>query len=420
MAPRRMSDDLLEETVKAFLANNENQTHTAHALGISRSTLQARLARAAAKGMLGTRAVLPGFQIKQTSEQLGPGGELQKQWVKQAPAGEELAVPEGHVVKGVSALTDAQGNVIQQWVKTQNDRTPLEWADLLRKSFEDWVPPPLPVITPVDVDADTLTLYGLADMHLGLKAVADESGSDFDLDIATRRFRETTARLFQRSPNSAVGLIVVLGDWTHVDDDLALTPTSKNTLQVSDRLLDIVRAGVQIMKDYIYHALTKHQRVKVKVLKGNHDLNVWITLYVALKEHFAGNERVEIDDGAADYWFFRFGSTLLGFHHGHRLKPEEMAGAMATECREDWGETLYRLFLHGHLHHQIVKEVLGVRVECLRTIADVDQHHSGKYGSGKSLVSITLHKEHGEDGRVQINLPPVRRRAATLSLEGVR
>ena len=41
--------------------------------------------------------------------------------------------------------------------------------------------------------------------------------------------------------------------------DLALTPTSKNSLQVSDRLLDIVKAGVRIMVDYVYHALRKHR-----------------------------------------------------------------------------------------------------------------------------------------------------------------
>lgn len=177
-------------------------------------------------------------------------------------------------------------------------------------------------------------------------------------------------------------------------------------------MLDITKAGVRIMVDYVYHALRKHRRVIVKVLKGNHDLNAWLALYMALCEHFRDNDRVTIDGGAADYWFFRWGKTLIGAHHGHRLKPEQMAGAMAMECREDWGETFYRLFLHGHLHHRRVIEVLGVLVECMRTLAEVDQHHSGKYGSGKSLVSISVHKDHGEDGRVIINLPPVSKRAA--------
>ena len=398
-----------EEVQDAFdaIAAHKTQQAAADALGISRGALQNRL-NAPKRGFLGTDPVIPGFRISQTTTTPNGG-----KFVQQKPDhGAPFEVPEGHNVKGVSALVDAHGNTIQQWVKTHSERSPEELADIIKAAFENWTAPNIVAPEHGDTDADTLTTYPIADAHLGLKAVADESGADFDLSIAVDRFRETTARLFERSPNSDTGLIIQLGDWTHTDDDLALTPTSKNSLQVSDRMLDITKAGVRIMVDYIYHALRKHRRVVVKILKGNHDLNAWLALYMALCEHFRDNERVTIDGGAADYWFFRWGKTLIGAHHGHRLKPEQMAGAMAMECREDWGETLYRIFLHGHLHHRRVIEVLGVSVECMRTIAEVDQHHSGKYGSGKSLVSITFHKEHGEDGRAQINLPPMSRRAA--------
>lgn len=87
---------------------------------------------------------------------------------------------------------------------------------------------------------------------------------------------------------------------------------------------------------------------------------------------------------------------------------------MATECAEDWGETLYRLFLHGHLHHFRAKDVLGVMVQCMRTIAPPDAHHAGKYGSPRSLISITLDKDAGEIGRSSVSLKPIRRRAVQL------
>lgn len=402
-----LSDEDALEAATAFQQHG-TKLAAAAALGMTRGKFEARLRTASARGMLGTDPVLPGYRITQTT--ITPNG---GKFIQQKPEhGAPFEVQEGHNVKGVSALVDAEGNLIQQWVKTQSERSPEQLADIIKAAFEGWSAPNIVAPAHGLTDADTLTIYPLADMHLGLKAVADESGADYDLTIAVDRFRDTTSRLFDRSPNSDTALILQLGDWTHVDDDLALTPTSKNTLQVSDRLLDIVQAGVRIMVDYVYHALRKHRHVIVKVLKGNHDLNVWIALYVALCEHFRGNGRVTIDGGAADYWFFRWGKTLIGAHHGHRLKPEQMAGAMAVECREDWGETLYRLFLHGHLHHVRAIEVLGVVVECMRTIAEGDQHHSGKYSSGKSLVSITLHKEGGEDGRAKVNLPPNTRRAA--------
>lgn len=409
-----VANDVLAATVEAYNSHGGNQVKAADSLGISRGALQDRLKKAARIGLMGTKPVLDGFEISKTTAVTDQSGNVVREFIQQKPERDlsSFNMPAGHEIKGVSAYLDADGNVVGQWVKTREGQLSVDaLADAVKASFIDWTPPPFPVPGVGDTDADTLTIYPLADMHLGLRAVADEAGSDFDLGIAAARFRNTTSRLFDRSPNSDTALILQLGDWTHVDDDLALTPTSKNTLQVSDRLLDIARCGVGIMVDYIYHALRKHRQVIVKVLKGNHDLNAWLALYIGLCEHFRDNERVTIDGGAADYWFFRFGKNLIGAHHGHRLKPAEMAGAMAMECREDWGETLYRLFLHGHLHHLMVKEVLGVRVECMRTIAEEDAHHAGKYRAGKSLVSITLHRENGEDGRAQINLPPVSKRA---------
>lgn len=412
-----VSDEVLHQTVQAYLSAGKVQTAAADALGISRSTLQGRLKTAARRGLFGPGEALPGYEITATSTTYDRNGEVSSQSFTQKPeAGGKFNVPTGHVVKGVSTLVDGDGNVRAQWYKTrEGERDPAALAQALQEAFEGWNPPAFPM-PPVPVaDPDLLTIYPLADLHLSLRATEDECGEDYDLRKATDRFRATTAKLFERSPNSGTALILNLGDFTHQDDDLAMTPTSKNILQVSDRFLDTIKSGVELLIDHVYLALTKHKRVILKCLKGNHDLNAWVAVYVALAQHFRDNERVTVDGGGADYWFFRWGLNLIGAHHGHRLKQAEMAGAMATECAEDWGQTLYRLFLHGHLHHEWVKEVLGVRVECMRTLASQDAYHAGKYSSGRSLISITLHKEHGEDSRAKVNLPPVRRRAFQLA-----
>lgn len=409
-----LSDDILAEAV-ALVRQHGTVTAAAEAAGIHRRTLGCRIKRAAERGLMGYAPVLPGFAVTKTTAELGEAGEIRRQFITQKPEpGEAFAVPDGHVVKGVSALVDADGRVERQWVKTREGGG-IGTADVraaIEAALEQWGCAAPDIAPPPAGDDDLLTIYPWADVHLGLRATADACEGDFDLAVAADRFRSTTANLLARSPNSGTALILQLGDWSHADDDLAMTPTSKHILQVSHTQLPVITCGVQLAIEGIYLALEKHALVIVKVLRGNHDRNAWIALYVALVQHFRGNQRVKIDDGEADYWFFRFGSTLIGAHHGHRLKPAEMAGAMATECREDWGETDYRLFLHGHLHHMRVHEVLGVRVECFRTLAEVDAFHSGKYGSGKSMVSITVHRENGEDGRVQINLPPTKKRAA--------
>src|SRR5690606_31594240 len=86
-------------------------------LGLSFGAVQLRVKRAAEQGLLGTKPVLPGFQIKSIASKEGDA------WVRQTKEhGAQFAAPSGHAIKGVSALVDAEGRVIQQWVKTGQDR----------------------------------------------------------------------------------------------------------------------------------------------------------------------------------------------------------------------------------------------------------------------------------------------------------
>lgn len=413
MAPRKLFTPLTlqqkREALDAF-AKHGSKKAAAEALGIAESSFNNRYRQgldAAKRGEFGTDHMIPGFEIASVSE--GPNGKT----IKSRPqAGDEFVMPMGQVLKGVSALLNPDGRVLAKWIKTKGDPDIVDQIEAIKRAFEDWTPPPIRAVPePRWTGADYLTIYPIADAHLGLAAMEGEAGEDFNLDIAQDRFRTYTDKLFDRSPNSDTALILQLGDWTHADDDLAMTPTSKHLLQVSHRHFPVVDAGADLLIDYTYRALRKHRRVKVKILPGNHDKNAWIALYMAMKHHFGKNPRVEINDEWKDYWFFRWGKNLIGAHHGHRLKASDMVAAMATEVPEDWGATLYRLFLHGHLHHEIAKEIMGCRVECLRTIASADAHHAGKYHSGRGLVSITLHHEHGQDGRAYVDLPPIRHRA---------
>lgn len=413
MATPPVPDDLLRQIASVY-SPDKTVKELADKLGWEWTTTKRRLRLAAEKGMLGYGPPLEGFSISRISTTIKADGSVRSQSIRQRPEdGPEFEIPSGHVIRGVSTLVGPNGRTVQQWVKTKQE-TVVD-VDTIKAAIEAalaaWQPRS-PLIDGPETDEDKqLTIYPIADVHLGLRACADACGTESNLDLATAKFRRVTRRLLAQSPDSGTALILQLGDWTHADDDLAMTPTSKHILQVSDDILPVIERGIELMVDLIYQALEKHTKVIVKILPGNHDKNAWIGLYVALVQHFRDNNRVTIDRQQADYWFFRWGSTLIGAHHGHRLRPEEMAAAMANECRADWGETFYHLFLHGHLHHERVKEVMGVSVECFRTMADVDRHHSGKYGSGKSLISITLHEDDGPDGRSFVNLPPALRRA---------
>jgi hypothetical protein len=164
---------------------------------------------------------------------------------------------------------------------------------------------------------------------------------------------------------------------------------------------------VQLMMDVVELALQKHNMVTVRNIPGNHDPHASIALTVALANAYSKNERVFVDDDPSPFWFKRFGQSLLGATHGHTLKPDKMAMAMAVLKREDWGNTRYHHFYFGHVHHEQAKEVGDVRVESFQSLAARDAYSvAGGYVSGRSLTSITFDREQGEVGRHRVNVPP--------------
>jgi hypothetical protein len=70
---------------------------------------------------------------------------------------------------------------------------------------------------------------------------------------------------------------------------------------------------------------------------------------------------------------------------------------MAVDQPEAWGQTVYRYITTGHIHHDVVKELQGVRVESLRTLAAKDTYHAMKgYRSLRDTRAAAYHREYGE------------------------
>ena len=90
-----------------------------------------------------------------------------------------------------------------------------------------------------------------------------------------------------------------------------------------------------------------------------------------------------------------------------------MLGVMANDRAKDWGETTHRRFYCGHIHHEVVKEVPGVTVEYLRTLAGSDAWHRGQgYRAGRDMKMDVFHREDGLINRHIVGIEAVRRRAA--------
>ncbi len=363
-----------DDAVIAALREHGSNRKAAEALGLNVRTVERRRARLAVKGW-------------------SPEHDMTR------------AVPDGFNVRGVSTLYRDDGSIAAQWVKSGADAARREamMREAIVAMTED-----LPRLAPRKASGewrtDMLTVYPIGDPHIGMYSWAEETGDDWDLEIAERVHCGAMAELVQAAPATEQAVLWNLGDALHYDSLAAITPASGHFLDADGRYAKMVGVAVKVIRQCIESALEKHKSVHVINLPGNHDPTGALWLSIALANVYEREPRVTVDTNPSLFSYYRWGKVLLGGHHGHACKPAALAGVMACDRAKDWGETLHRYWLLGHVHHESKKEFPGVTVESFNTLAAKDAYATnGGWRSGRSMQAIVYHKEHGEVARSKVN-----------------
>ncbi|WP_287305994.1 helix-turn-helix domain-containing protein [Mesorhizobium sp.] len=393
-----ISDDTAREAVQAVEALG-SQSAAAELLNIARSTLQNRLKRAAERGMMGFKPVLPGFRISQTTST--PHGDF----VQQKPErSEQFEMPAGQKIKGVSALVDPEGREIIKWIKTDTDREQLlavmrAAVDALKEELPRVEPTPAPGITL----SELLNLYAVTDAHFGMLSWREETGADYDLPIAEKLLLDWFAAAIDLAPPAETAIFAQIGDLLHYDGFESKTPTSGHILDADSRLPKVIRVVIRTLRRVIAMLLEKHQFVHVIMADANHDpaSEAW------LREMFAAfydNEpRVTVDSSASTYYAYQHGDVSLFVHHGHKRKIGNVDTVFAGKFREMYGQTKFSYAHLGHLHSDELKSTNLMKVERHETLAAPDAYASnGGWLSGRSAKVITYSKKHGEVARLTL------------------
>lgn len=399
----RTPDETLLATHEAYVANGKNQSATALALGISRETVQRRIRHAAERGLIGTEPVMPGYAIKSVSSKNADGA-----WIRQTKApGEEYAVPEGHSVKGESALVDADGRVLQKWVKTRNEYSPSDVAEILKSAFAEFDGRAVPMPAPADGDEHLLTLVPCNDWHINLLTWARETGVNWDLYLAERAIGGAIIDAITRSPRAGTAIVLAGGDLLHSDNNENRTARSGNALDVDGRHQKGLEVAGRLMVRTIDAALRQNERVIVRVLQGNHDEHTSVAIGYFLLAWYRNEPRVYVDVDASLFFYHQHGAVMLAATHGHTVKLRDMPQIMAHRRAEMWGATRFR-YAHGfHIHHasKFATEGGGVIMESHQAPIPQDAwHHGAGFLSGRSVQTISYHSAFGEVSRVRVAL----------------
>jgi hypothetical protein len=315
-------------------------------------------------------------------------------------------VPDGHKIKGVSTFYDEDGKPVRQWVKSQTDEQRqfeilverLENAIQGMKKFK-------PTKPPATVDDDLATLLTITDFHLGMYAWEAETGDDWDMQISRDVFLNSVHDMIQASPKSGTGILCQLGDFLHWDGMLAVTPQSGHILDADTRYGKLVEMAMSVMTEAVNMMLKRYGKVVVLSAEGNHDISGSIWLRKHIKHVFADEPRVEVIDNEFPYYAHLHGQTMLGFHHGHKMKLANLHKLFASEprFREMWGQANATYIHTGHYHHERVIEDGGAIAEQHPTLAARDAYAArGGWVSQRGAKVITYHKVDGEVARVTV------------------
>lgn len=399
-----LPDELVQATVDMLNACNGNKSAASVALGITRPTLENRLGIAAERGFLSDHRVLAGYMIKRVSETFDKDGAIRSTSIVQAKAPRAYwEAPPGHLVKGISALLDADDRVVQRWVKTRDGAIGNGLVEALQEAFSGYVGAAPAPPAPSGTAADMLTVVPVADLHFGMMSWAAETGEPYDLAIASRTVKAAFDSLISSGPASQGAVIAFIGDLLHQNDQTNRTPTSGHSLDVDGRYPKVLRAAAEALLHIIGAALHRHDSVKLLFVPGNHDPEATAALHLAVSLFYQGNARVQVEPVPAPIIYHRWGKNLFGFAHGDKLPPDRMAHAMAADRPQDWGETTCRRFYHGHFHREGSRTAGGVKCEGVGTPIPKDAYSfAGGWRAERIIRAFHFHAERGETGTTSV------------------
>lgn len=334
---------------------------------------------------------------QRTADELGIAVSTLKGWSSYR----EIRSP--FIITGRSTLKNIQtGEDMLVWEKESLDK---EKAEEARQAAFDAMAAKLPRAPAIDApracNDDLCNLYTFTDYHMGMLAWGQEGGADWDLKIAERTLIGGFRAMIAQSPKAHTAVINLQGDFLHTDGLIPETPGHKHVLDADGRYPKIVGVAIRSIRQLVRLALEKHQDVRLIIAEGNHDESGSVWLRQMFDALFDEEPRVSVDTSALPFYTFLWGETFLGFHHGHKVKNEQLPLLFAAQFRSAWGVTS-KAYIHcGHRHHCDEKEYNGATVVQHPTLAARDAYAArGGWIAERAAQSITYSKRFGQVGRV--------------------
>lgn len=307
---------------------------------------------------------------------------------------------EGHVSDSGKMLITPLFHIEARFIKKVRAAKAKDAVETLIEDAKKFSPK-YPKINYKKFDDGCLYEIAMPDIHFGRLAWGEETGDDFDINIAQNAVNSVIEQLLSFTAKYNISKILLpLGNDFYNSDNNADTTTRGTPQQEDTRWQKTFRRGRELAQQMI-DSCAAIAPVDILIIPGNHDQQRSFYLGEVLEAWYANNENVEIDNRAASRKYYQYGKSLIGFAHGYSEKVQSLPLIMALEAPDMWAQSKYREWHTGDKHHKKdmvfrADEENGVLVRILRSLAPDDAWTFGKgFKSLKAAEAFLWHQEQG-------------------------
>lgn len=288
--------------------------------------------------------------------------------------------------KPYEGVRDEDREAFRQWALAESP----DWADA-------------PYLVTDTSDRQLLEIM-VSDLH------ADRFTVDgYGVSEARRRMFEGISLVYQQACDSyALDKVVLVLNGDTFNRDNAAGTTSNGTPQDNDgswrEAFVQMRSGISIIVGHI----AKSMPVEVRVLWGNHDREKAFYLADSLWAYFHAHPNVTVVTDGGERQYLEWGDNLIGFTHGDRVKPVDLALTMLREAPTQ-GKVNLQWHL-GHIHTAKADEIHGVLLRWFRSPAEPDEWSNKQaFGhNGRDITGIVWDKQDGDIAEFRANFNQLR------------
>lgn len=267
--------------------------------------------------------------------------------------------------------------------------------DKLQKHFKNFKPKGYkPVIA--SPSGNKMLEVPIVDLHLGKLGSANETGEDYNHDIASELFLKIIYDIKDRVKDLDIEKVIfpIGSDFFNFDTMSGTTQKGtpqSNSLSWNDMFLlgtELLVEGIEILRTIA--------PVECFYIPGNHDYSTSFYLTNYLYAWYRDAYDVTVDRKSSSRKYIKYGNSLIGFAHGDKER-KRITNIMQVEAKEQWSATKFHEWHLAHLHSEQVAEDGGIITRNLSSVTSSDSWHyqSGYIGAIKKCQCFVWDKTNG-------------------------